>query len=86
MAVSSLPATGSKSKATIQVITSCGGALDRMETFCNPVAQGLADMAFEKKLQLLRLVVERITVEGDLVKVESVIPTNPRVSIRPSAR
>jgi hypothetical protein len=37
-------------------------APDQMETFCNRVAQGLDEMNFNERQQLLRLVVERVTV------------------------
>ena len=51
-------------------------ALDQMETFCNRVAQRLDAMTFEERQQFLRLVVERITVEGERVKVATVIPAD----------
>ena len=52
-------------------------ALEHMDIFCNQVAQGLDAMNYEERQQLLRLVVERVTVEGDRVKVDTVIPTDP---------
>ena len=51
--------------------------LDQMEAFCSRVAQRLDAMTFEERQQILRLLIERVTVEGDLVKVEAVIPTEP---------
>jgi site-specific DNA recombinase len=50
-------------------------ALEHLERFCNQVAKGLEAMAFEERQQLLRLVVERITVEDSRVRVETIIPT-----------
>ena len=50
-------------------------ALEQLEAFCCQVAQGLEYMTFEERQQLLRLIVERITVENGWVKVETVIPT-----------
>ncbi|MBI4234518.1 MAG: recombinase family protein [Chloroflexi bacterium] len=50
-------------------------ALERLERFCRQVAQGLEAMTFEERQQLLRLVVERITVEDGRVRIETVIPT-----------
>ena len=50
-------------------------ALDHLQRFCNQVAQGLDAMTFGERQQLLRLVVERIAVEGDKVQVETIIPT-----------
>ena len=52
-------------------------ALEQMETFCNRVAHGLDAMNIEERQQLLRLVVERVTVEGERVKVYTVIPADP---------
>ena len=39
------------------------------------MAQGRDAMTFEERQQLLRLVVEGITVENGLVRVETIIPT-----------
>ena len=50
-------------------------ALEQLESFCWQVAQGLEYITFEERQQLLRLIVERITVENDRVKVETVFPT-----------
>ena len=50
-------------------------ALEHLERFCNQVAKGLEAMTFEERQQLLRLVVERITVEDGRVRVETIIPT-----------
>ena len=38
------------------------------------MAQGLEDMPFEDKQQLLRLLVERIVVEDGTINVETIIP------------
>ncbi|MEE9260978.1 MAG: recombinase family protein, partial [Dehalococcoidia bacterium] len=50
-------------------------ALEHLRRFCDQVSQGLDVMTFEERQQLLRLVVERITVEEERVTVETVIPT-----------
>ena len=50
-------------------------SLEQLEAFCCQVALGLEHMTFEERQQLLRLIVERITVENGRVKVETVIPT-----------
>ena len=50
-------------------------ALEHLERFCNQVAKGLEAMTFEERQELLRLVVERITVEDGRVRVETIIPT-----------
>ena len=50
-------------------------ALERLEQFCREVSNGLDAMTFEERQQLLRLVVERVTVEDDRVRIETVIPT-----------
>lgn len=50
------------------------GALEQLESFCLQVTQGLDALTFEERQQLLRLVVERITVEDGRVRVETIIP------------
>ena len=49
-------------------------ALKHLEQFCHRVAQGLEAMTFEERQRLLRLVVERITMQGGHVRIETVIP------------
>jgi site-specific DNA recombinase len=49
-------------------------ALENLGRFCRQVTQGLDAMSFDDRQQLLRLVVEGITVENDIVRVETVIP------------
>ena len=51
-------------------------ALEHLRRFCDQVSQGLDLMIFEERQQLLRLVVERITVVEERVTVETVIPTS----------
>ena len=48
--------------------------LQHLQTFCHRVAEGLDNMSFEERRQLLRLVVDRITVENETVRIETVIP------------
>ncbi len=50
--------------------------LRQLQTFCNNVAQGLDQMSFDERQELLRLVVDRVTVEDKMVRIETVIP-NP---------
>ncbi|MCH8089893.1 MAG: recombinase family protein, partial [Chloroflexi bacterium] len=50
-------------------------ALDQIKTFCGQVSQGLDNLTFEEKQQLLRLVVVRITVDSGKVTIETIIPT-----------
>ena len=50
-------------------------ALADLDRFCNQVTQGLDALTFEERQQLLRLVVERTTVENGRVLIETVIPT-----------
>ena len=50
-------------------------ALEHLERFCGRVSDGLAAMTFEERQRLLRLVVERVTVEAGRVRIETVIPT-----------
>ncbi len=50
-------------------------ALGQIESFCHRVAQGLDALNFEERQQLLRLVVERITLGDNTIRIETVIPT-----------
>ncbi len=49
-------------------------ALHHLQTFCRRVAEGLDNMSFEERRQLLRLVVHRITVENEIARIDTVIP------------
>jgi site-specific DNA recombinase len=61
-------------------------ALERLESFCETVAGGLGNLAFEEKQALLRLVVERIAVEGGKVRVEAIIPVDDESAKVPALR
>ena len=50
-------------------------ALGQIESFCHRVAQGLDALGFEERQQLLRLVVERITLGDNTIRIETIIPT-----------
>ena len=50
--------------------------LQYLQTFCHTVAEGLENMSFEERQDLLRLVVDRVTVENETVRIETIIP-NP---------
>ena len=45
-----------------------------LEEFCDRVSEGLESINFEDRQKLLRLVVERITVEDNMVRIETIIP------------
>ena len=49
-------------------------ALVRLEAFCERVSRGLENLSFEEKQKLLRLLVDRIEVDGQQVRIEAVIP------------
>lgn len=49
-------------------------ALRHLESFCHRVADGLDNMSFEERQQLLRLVVDRVTVEDGTARIDTVIP------------
>ncbi|MCH7972113.1 MAG: recombinase zinc beta ribbon domain-containing protein, partial [Chloroflexi bacterium] len=51
-------------------------ALEHLERFCGEVATGLSNLTFEERQHLLRLVVERVIVRDNLVRVETVIPSD----------
>ena len=49
-------------------------ALQQLQTFCHRVSVGLDRMSFEERQELLRLLVDRITVEDKTVRIQTVIP------------
>ena len=61
-------------------------ALVRLEAFCKRVSQGLENLSFEERQKLLRLVVDRIVVDGQHVRIEGVIPQGhtPEIALRPT--
>ena len=62
-------------------------ALVRLEAFCERVSQGLENLSFEERQKLLRLLVDRIVVDGQQVRIEAVIPLQgraPEVALRPN--
>ena len=52
-------------------------ALDHLEAFCRKVTEGLDALDFEERQQLLRLLVERVTLMPWQVCIETVIPVGP---------
>ena len=52
-------------------------ALDHIDRFCRQVTQGLDALTFEEREQLLKLLVEKVTVEDGRARIETVIPTGP---------
>ena len=50
-------------------------ALRHMAEFCSRVSEGLEALRFDERQRLLRLVVERITLADNRVRVETIIPT-----------
>ena len=56
--------------------------LKQLERFCQDIARGLEEMTFEERQRLLRLVIERITVENGSVHIETVIPTGRDEELR----
>ena len=53
-----------------------------LEEFCDRVSEGLESLNFEDRQKLLRLVVERITVEDNRVRIETIIPPDQDVLLR----
>ena len=49
-------------------------ALAQLEAFCGQVSLGLEAMTFQERQQLLRLVVEGITVKDGWARIETIIP------------
>ncbi len=54
-------------------------AVKHLEQFCSRISVGLDSLTFEERQQLLRLVVERITLADGRVRIETVIPTGGEV-------
>lgn len=50
-------------------------ALEHLETICLRIGEGLDDMSFEERQDLLRLVVDNITVENGTVRIDTIIPS-----------
>ena len=61
-------------------------AREHLERFCLQVSKGLEAMTFEECQHLLRLLVERITVEDGHVRIETAIPTTGEESVQLRAR
>ncbi|MCH8939550.1 MAG: hypothetical protein IIC27_00290, partial [Chloroflexi bacterium] len=51
-------------------------ALEGIEHFCAKVNRNLETLTFDERQQLLRLLVESVRVEDNLVTVETIIPTD----------
>ena len=49
-------------------------AFRHLERFCPRVADRLDNMSFEERQELLRLVVDRVTVENGTARIDTVIP------------
>ena len=49
-------------------------ALAHLERFCHQVSKGLTSLTFDERQQLLRLVIERISVENEVTRIDTVIP------------
>ena len=56
-------------------------ALAGLERFCHQVSKGLTSLTFDERQQLLRLVIERITVDNGVARIDTVIPPD-QVNLR----
>lgn len=59
-------------------------ALSRLESFCADIVRGLDRLSFEERQRLLRLLVERITVDQEQIRIDTVIPLGTGTSLRSS--
>ena len=60
-------------------------ALVHLKSFCQEVAVGLDAMTFEERQLLLRLVIDRVTVDNGVAHIDTRIPgTTPKGQLRPS--
>ena len=57
-------------------------ALAYIGEFCDSVNAGLEELTFDERQELLRLLVERITVDKGRVRIETIIPTEPMGYLR----
>ena len=48
--------------------------LAHLEAFCGQVSQGLENLSFQERQKLLRLVVDRIVLDEQRVRIEAAIP------------
>lgn len=53
-------------------------ALRGLEQFCARVSEGIDVLTFDERLLLLRLLVEPVRVDDNLVTVETIIPGDPQ--------
>ena len=51
-------------------------AMAQLKSFCQEVSVGLDSMTFEERQQLLRLVIDRVTVENGVAHIDTRIPGN----------
>jgi site-specific DNA recombinase len=54
------------------------GMVQSIEAFCQRVQQGISEVTFEQKRQLIELLIDRVIVTGEEVEIRYVIPTSPR--------
>lgn len=60
--------------------------LKHLEAFCQKVSAGLQVMTFEERQKLLRLLIDRIVIDGQQVRIEGVLPIGEAgrdVTLRP---
>ncbi len=53
------------------------GVAGSIEDFCERVRRGLADATFDQKRKLVELLIDRVIVTSEEVKIRYVIPTDP---------
>lgn len=63
---------------------SAANAMQEFETFCERVAEGLEHLTPEEWQKLLRLVVDRIIVDGESIRIEGIIPISDDGVLRPT--
>ena len=55
-------------------------SLSRLESFCETISQELDQLNFEEKQSVLRLIVERVILDGNKVRIEAIIPLDEKPS------
>jgi site-specific DNA recombinase len=64
-------------EAQARLQTDLAGSAQSVTAFCQRVAEGLDQATFERKRQLVELLVDRVVVTEGLVEIRYVIPTSP---------
>ena len=54
-------------------------AMENFQNYCDAIRSGLSNLTGEERQEILRLLVERVTINEDIVRIELAIPFNPKL-------